>query len=125
MLELTKQDGTPIKAFDGYIELSQYITHQEHAKLGKSPPESWKTGWSFRVLSPDNVAHLINTLKKSYNEKLLYDAWHRQLPFVEVCEGKEKVHQVIVEPNVNIEALREDWCHYYCEAHGMDITKVN
>lgn len=126
MLQLAKKDGTPIKVFDSYTELYQHITHQEYAKLGKSPPESWKTGWSFQVLSPENVAHLINTLKKSYNEKLLCDAWHRQLPFVEICEGNyEKVHQVIVEPNVNIEALREDWCHDYCKAHGMDITEPN
>ena len=125
MLVLSKNDGTPIASFESFGELCQHITTQENSKLLPGHPEFGKSFWGFLVLSPERIANLINTLKKSYDEKILYDAWHRQLSIVEICEGNyEKVHQVIVEPNVNIEALREDWCVDYCEANGMSLTKV-
>ena len=124
MLVLSKKDGTRIKEFENYQELYRYIDHQEGLRHRHSHPESWQSCWSFQVLWPEDIAHLINTLKKTYDEKMLYEAWHRQLPLVETCEGNyEKVHQVIVEANVNIEALREDWCEDYCAAHGLTVTK--
>ena len=124
MLILTKKGDTGKNLFENYEELCKHITDEENSKLRKSHPESWQSCWSFQVLWPERVANLINTLKKTYDEKMLYEAWHRQLPLVEICEGDyEKVHQVIVEANVNIEALREDWCKDYCKAHGMVVTK--
>ncbi len=124
MLVLTKKDGTPIAVFENYPELYQHIRNQENSKLLESHPEFGQSFWSFLVHLPERIPELINTLKKDHDVEVLREAWRQQLSVVEMCEGDFKnIRQILVTPNINIDALREDWCLDYCDAHGMSVTE--
>lgn len=123
MLILSK-NGNPVSQFKNYRELYRYITSQENAKLLKGPSGFEQSWWSFLFLSPARIAELIHTLRKEYDEKILMEAQQQQLAIVEICEGNYKdIRQILVTPNINVEALREDWCVDYCDAHGMTVIK--
>jgi hypothetical protein len=118
MLNLFKNDGMPVKEFDGYRELYHYITHAESLKIFENHPDFGASAWSFRVLSPERVAMLIQALRKEYDMMLLFEAWERGLPMLEMCEGDAMV-QILVTPDIEVEILRNNWCLAWCKAHGL------
>lgn len=123
MLILSKNDGTPIASFENYQELYRHITYKENLKLMEDHLEFGQSSWSFLILSPERIGELIDTLKKDYDETILFEAWRQQLPIIEMCEGDyTNIRQILVTPNINIEGLREDWCLGYCHAYDMSIT---
>ena len=79
MIELHKADGSLINTFDDYRQLYLNIIHWENNKLLKTPPDI-HSQWSFYILSPLQVRELMDTLKKRYDELILQEAWHWQLP---------------------------------------------
>jgi hypothetical protein len=86
--------------------------------------ENVKNPWSFLVLTPNRIAMLLSVLKKPYDLLLLQEAWEKQLTIVEVCKGNFKgLKQTIVEPDVDIETLRKEWCLDYCQANGMTVIE--
>jgi hypothetical protein len=81
-----------------------------------------KEPWSFLVLTPNRIAVLLSTLRKPHDPLLLQEAWEKQLTVVEVCKGDFKgLKQIKVEPGVDIEVLRKEWCLDYCQANGMTL----
>jgi hypothetical protein len=125
MINLFKTDGTLLNVFEEYRDLYLYITHQENAKLFKDHPEFGQPAWSFRVLSLEQVAKLIQTLEKDYDMLLLFEAWERKLPMVEIGEGSpQEIVQILVTPDIDVENLRDNWCLAYCKAHGLYATET-
>jgi hypothetical protein len=125
MLNLFKNDGTLLKVFEGYRDLYLYITHEENRKLFKNHPEFSTPAWSFSILSPEQVARLIQALEKDYDMLLLFEAWERKLPMIEIGEGKyQEVTQILVTPDIDVEGFRDGWCLAYCKAHGLYATRT-
>jgi hypothetical protein len=125
MLNLFKNDGTPVKTFEDYLALYLYITHQENLKLFPDHPEFGTSCWNFSVLSPERIARLIQILKKEYDLALLLQARDQKLSMIEICEGDYRhIAQILVTPDVDIADLRDDWCLAYCKEHGMFATET-
>jgi hypothetical protein len=125
MLNLFKNDGTPVKVFEDYLALYLYITHQENLKLFPDHPEFGAFPWNFSVLSPERIVKLIQTLKKHYNTTTLRKARDRKLSMIEICEGDYRyIAQILVTPDVDIADLRDDWCLAWCKAHDMFATET-
>jgi hypothetical protein len=126
MLQLFKNDGTFLTVFEDYRDLYLYITHQENSKLFKNHPEFSSSSWSFRVLSPEQVARLIQTLEKDYDMLVLFEAWERKLPMVEIGEGNPQgVVQLLVTADIDVEGLRDNWCLAYCKEHGLYTAETD
>ena len=125
MLNLFKTDGTPVKVFEEYRDLYQYITHAESLKMFETHPDFGTSAWSFSVLSPERVARLIQTLQKDYDMMLLFEAWDRGLSMLELCEGDDQgIVQILVTPDIDVEKLRNKWCLAWCQAHGLYATET-
>ena len=123
MIELHK-DGKPIDTFDDYRQLCLHIMHWENGKLLKSPPDL-RSEWNFYVLSPLQIRELMDTLKKQYDESILQEAWHQQLPLIERCEGDFKNPKLIMAtPDIDVEGQRKDWCLKYCKAHDLAVSET-
>jgi hypothetical protein len=84
-----------------------------------------KDPWSFLVLTPNRIAALLNTFRKSYDPLLLQEAWEKQLTVVDVCKGDFKgLKQIIMQSSAQIEALQQEWCRDYCAIHGMSVRET-
>lgn len=67
---------------------------------------------------------LLSTLRKPYDSLMLQEAWEKQLTIVEVCKGNFKgLKQIMVEPCVDIETLRKEWCVEYCQANDLTVRE--
>lgn len=125
MLKLTKKDGTFVTSFQTWEEAHQYITDKENRKLLPYPPQFGKRYWYFDVISLDRLEKLIVTLQLCYDNKVLQEAWRKQVLLVDVCEGDlDKSRQIPLDGRANLDALREDWCRDYFEDHGFVLSKV-
>ena len=125
MLNLSKNDGTPIASFDNYRELYLHINHIENMKILRSHPEFGRSIWSFMVLSPMRVRELENTLQKEYDREVLVRAIKEGSGIIEICQGDIKnLHLIINSPGVDVEGFRKDFCDDYCDAHDMTITET-
>ena len=126
MLNLFKNDGMLVNVFKGYRDLYLYITHEENRKLFKNHPEFSTPPWSFRVLSPEQVARLIQALEKDYDMLLLFEAWERKLPLIEIGEGSpQEIVQILATPGIDVEGLRHNWCLAWCKAHGLYVAETD
>jgi hypothetical protein len=124
MLQLSKNDGTPIKSFENYRELYLHINHIEHMKLLPNHPEFGQSGWSFMVLSPMRVMELQKTLQKEYDREALDRAVKEGSGIIEMCIGDiRNPHLIINSAGVDVEGFRKDWCDDYCDAHEMTIKE--
>jgi hypothetical protein len=136
MLILFKKDGTPIQSFTNYAELYRpfanykelyrYITHEENERLFEDHPQFSQTLWSFLYFSPQRVSAFLPAVKKKPDGKIFLEAYRLGLGVVEVCEGDlENVRQILVTADVDVEALRKEWCKKYCDAHGYLLSEIS
>ena len=126
MLNLSKNDGTPIASFENYRELYLHINHIENMKLLPDHPEFGQSHWGFLVLSPQRVIELHNTLKKEYDPEILSRALKEKSGLIEICEGDVKnLHLIVASPDADIEGHRKDFCDNYCDAHDLTITEFD
>ena len=136
MLVLFKKDGTPIQSFANdkelyrplvhYRELCRHITYEENEKLFEDHPQFGQTMWSFLYISPQQVTDLVPTMKKKCDEKIFLEAHLQGLGVVEACEGNlDHIRQILVTPDVNVEALRKEWCKKYCKVHGYGLFEIS
>ena len=125
MLQLSKNDGTLIALFEDYQTLYQHIMHEENFKLFQYHPQFPKFPWSFIVFSPEGVAELIQTLQKKHDMELLYESWSRELPMLEICKGNyQDIELIPLTPEIDVEAMREDWCKAYCQSQEISVTEI-
>lgn len=119
----TKKDGTRIGTFQNYQELCRHIMHQENLMLFEDHPDFGQSRWSFSLLLPDRIPEIIKLVKKNHDVETLRVAWRQHLSVVVMCEGDiQNMRYILVTPNINVDALLEDWCIDYCHAHGITIT---
>jgi hypothetical protein len=125
MLNLNKKNGKTIKSFDDYKALYLHITHIENLKLLPGHPAFGKSSWSFMMLSPMRVMELADTLKKEYDLEILCRAIKEQCGIIEICKGDIKNPWLIIDsPGVDVEGFRKEFCEDYCDAHELEIEKL-
>ena len=99
--------------------------HEENFKLFQYHPQFPKSSWSFTVFSPEGVAELIQTLQKKHDMELLYESWNRELPMLEICKGNyQNIELIPLTPEIDVEAMREDWCKAYCQSQEISVTEI-
>lgn len=87
--------------------------------------EHIKNPWNFFILTPNKIAALPSTLRKSYDHLMLQEAWEKQLTMIDVCKGDFKdLKQILVQSTAQIKALQKEWCRDYCIAHGMSVEET-
>jgi hypothetical protein len=123
MLELRKNDGTPIAKFETYMDLYKHIRDSENAKMFEDHPEFGQPFWSFLVHSPQQVVQLYRTLKKEYDLKTLSRAVQEGSGIIEISEGEKDFRLIVIAPWTDVEGFRMEFCEDFCYAHDMTLTK--
>ena len=83
-----------------------------------------RRGWSFVEYSPEMVVHLYHSWKKCFpNPKVnpgVKQAYEQGLSLLEICrDDYDNPHYIPVVPDLNIDALKKQWCLDYCYSHHL------
>lgn len=118
---------TPMGLFKNYNQLFESICEMDSAvkkgKLYPTHPQIEGSNWSFVVFSPDMVAALYpftpamdSNIKKAYDE---------QLSLLEIYTGDYMTPRYLaLTPSVNVDELKQKWCHDYCAFYNIDICET-
>ena len=128
MLLLLDKSTNKIQAFASYTGLCNYIERQERYHYldmpQRHPP---KRKWGFTQYPYHRaaalVAHISGTpipdIKKQGDTRM------RNFDVLEILQGSPKTPTFIVlDPDVDLEPFRKEWCHKYCKANGYLLAEV-
>jgi hypothetical protein len=123
MMQLFEQDGNAIGLFKSFEELSRYINAVENAKLEDTNSYFPEEIWSFSFFTNKRLSYIYYKILEQSFSKIGKDAFEQGLDLIEISkgDGKEPL-QVPVTPDVDIQELKKNWCHDYCDAHGYTLV---
>jgi len=123
MIWIFKSDRASAGFCENYEDLFQYIREKENLK----PLEGQPMGrpWSFTLFTPQQVSTIYLNMKRSRPTETLKETHLKELGLLEIYRGDlQKCKEVLVTPDVDIEALKKEWCLEYCDAHGYIVTEI-
>jgi hypothetical protein len=116
MIIIINEHKTTVTSFASYWDVFQHIEHLEKSRQTRNPllPD-----WSFTVHPYQRAlqfhAYIEETLKTGIGAK----DDRRALSILEVCQGNAgKVSLLPITPDLNVDALKEEWCQAYLRARG-------
>ena len=117
MIKLLTKDGSLLRQFEGEEALFRYLQATVKAAGGQEAQR-----WQFTQSSPEDFVTLI---KEREEASLIYKAWQAYLEerdFIIIGTGNaKKLSLFVVTPDLNVAALKREWCKRYCAAFGMRI----
>lgn len=118
MIQVFGSNKEAIGQFKNYDELSKYINAIENSKLMEHGSHSLGEIWSFALHTNKRLSYIYyKTLERSFS-KVGKEAFEQELDLIEIYKGDfMDPIQVPVTPDVNVQELKENWCHEYCDAH--------
>ena len=123
MIWIFKSDRASASFCENYEDLFQYIREKENIK---SLEDQLMFGhpWSFSTFTPQQVSTVYHNMKQSQPKKILKKAHLKKLGLIEIYRGDpQKCKEVLVMLDLDIEALKKEWCLEYCAAHGYIVTE--
>jgi hypothetical protein len=113
--------------FNNYDKLFDFLAQMDSeikdGKLFESYLQFEGTNWSFVTYPPDRVAALYEFAITIDPE--LQEAHDQQLSLLEICAGDYKNPQYIaITPNIDMDGLKQKWCHDYCRVHGLALCET-
>lgn len=118
MIQVFGSNKEVIGQFRNYDELSKYLNAIENSKLIERSSRSLEEIWSFALYTNKRLSYIYyKTLERSFS-KVGKEAFEQELDLIEIYKGDfmEPI-QIPVTPDVNVQELKENWCHEYCDAH--------
>jgi len=123
MIWIFKSDRASAGFCENYEDLFQYIREKENLKPLEGQP-MFGHSWSFTLFTPQQVSTIYLNMKQSQPTEIFKEAHLKELGLLEIYRGDpQKCMKVLVTPDVDIEALKKEWCLEYCNAHGYIITE--
>jgi len=117
MIKLLNKDGSLVSEFEGEDALFRYLQASLNAAGGQEAQR-----WQFTQNPPEDFVTLI---KEREEASLIYKAWQAYLEerdFIIIGTGNaKKLSLFVVTPDLNVAALKREWCKMYCAAFGMPI----
>lgn len=123
MIWIFKSDRASASFCENYEDFFQYIREKESIK---SLEDQLMFGhpWSFATFTPQQVSTIYLNMKQSQPTKILKKAHLKKLGLLEIYRGDpQKCKEVLITPDVDIEALKWEWCLEYCNTHGYIVTE--
>jgi hypothetical protein len=117
MIKLLNKDGSLVGEFEGEDALFRYLQAIANAAGGQEAQR-----WQFTQKPPDGLMALI---KEREEASLIYKAWQaysEERDFIIIGTGNaKKLSLFVVTRDLNVAALKREWCKMYCAAFGMRI----
>lgn len=128
MIQVYNSKNQKIWECKNYDDLLRHITRLENAKIFKDHPDYGQKIWSFTIYRPKMAEIVYRELKRyneHYNTYLMKEAIEKELPLIEMFNRgeDESFSQILVTPDVDVEAVKRKWCHEYCEGHKLKISE--
>jgi hypothetical protein len=121
MIQIILMDGRK-KFFNNYNDVCDYLNTIERRKS----LESGKVGWKFvrrQYGSLSSLYYRTPSLKDFLTSKEK-EAVGKELGLIEIVKGEwNHATQILFTPKLDLDALKRDWCHDYCHAHGLKMTE--
>ncbi len=128
MLLLLDKSTNKIQAFASYTGLCNYIERQERYHYldmpQRHPP---KRKWGFTQYPYHRAAALVAHISGAPipDIKKQKDIRMRNFDVLEILQGNPKMPIFIaLDPDIDLEPLRKEWCHKYCKANGYLLAEV-
>ncbi len=126
MIWFFKLDRAIAGSCKNYDNLLTYITDKEKRKLIESHPELEplpEQPWSFTFFTPQQVSALYDTGQPLLTA-MIKEAHEKKLGFIEIRQGNpQELIEILVTSEVDIEAIKKQWCFDYCKAHNYLIVE--
>lgn len=119
MIQVFGSDKKPVGLFKNYDELFKYINTIENSKFLECSSASLGETWSFALYTNKRLSYIYyKTLERSFS-KVGKEAFEQELDLIEIYKGDfNNPIQIPVTPDVNVQELKENWCHEYCDTHN-------
>lgn len=109
---------------DNYDDLFQYINSklmEDHFEFEQIP---FERPWSFTFFTPQQVSVIYDNTRQSLLTAVVKEAYEKELGFVEICQRDfENPIEILSTPDLDIEALKKQWCLAYCDAHDYIVME--
>lgn len=98
----------------------QYIQEVENLKLFEDHPNFGETNWSFILFTPQQASSLYSNKKTSDTQ----ESNKKKFGFIQICQGDyQNPLEVLLTPELDIGALKKQWCLDYCKVHGYVVME--
>lgn len=108
---------------ENYDELFRYISlkllEEDHAEFEKIP---FERPWSFAFFTPQQVSVIYDNTQQSLLTEIAKEAYEKEVGFIEICQGGfEDPIEILGTPDIDMEALKKQWCLAYCDAYDYIV----
>lgn len=119
MIQVFSSDQKAIGQFKDYDQLVKHLNTLENDKLSQCSSRAPSETWSFAIYSHKRLSYIYyKTLERSFNQAGK-EAFEQELDLIEIYKGTfQNPLQIPASKDVDVQSLKEDWCHDYCEAHN-------
>jgi hypothetical protein len=119
MIQVFGSDKSPIGLFKDYDALFKHINAIENTKFSEGTACYLGDVWGFALYTNKRLSYIYHkTLERSFS-KIGKEAFEQELDLIEIYKGDFKNPvQIPVTPDVNVQELKENWCHEYCDTHN-------
>lgn len=123
MIWIFHRDIADAASADNYDELHAIITNKENLKSLESPSEIERISWSFTFFTPCQVSIIYDNTPQSFLTEIVKEAHEKGVGFIAIFQGNsENPIEILGTPNIDIEALKKQWCRAYCDAHDYIVV---
>lgn len=124
MIGIFNPPANEMKMFETVEQLFKYIITIENEKMLEDHEHFGKTEWSFGIVSAQHVRELYHNTKKEDLTEALCEAYEQELPLLEISHGDfRNLACFPLTPDIDLEALKMDWCRSYCKAHQFYLAE--
>jgi hypothetical protein len=108
---------------ENYDELFHYISlkplEEDYTEFEQIP---FERPWSFTFFTPQQVSVIYANTQQSLLTEIAKEAYEKEVGFIEICQGGfEDPIEILGTPDIDMEALKKQWCLAYCDAHDYIV----
>ena len=119
MIWIFHRERADAASVDNYDDLFQYI----NLKLLESHLEFGQIPWSFTFFTPCQVSVIYAHTEQLLLTEIVKEAYEKELGLIAICQGDfDNPVEILATPDVDIEALKKQWCLAYCDAHDYIVV---
>ena len=118
MAKLINKDGCVVSEFEGEAGLFSYILETVNA-----PGTEGMRDWRFTYSSHKQLEGFIEKMGGKRLAYMTCKAHQQGRDLITLATGDgQNPSFLIVTPDLNVAALRRQWCKQYCASHGLRIV---
>ena len=124
MLWVYREDGTNGFSCKDDGHLYRHITEMENSKLLPGHPQFGQSEWGFIHFTSRRVNALYEHTPRHLRTPCLKRAYELEVGLAEIYIGNlHKPTEIVLTPDVDLQALQKQWCLDYCQAHGYQVVE--